>query len=392
MRKITILILCCPLLLITGCWDQKEIQNLAVIKVLAIDKVEDEKEPWVVSALVMDPSAGGGKSGGGEKSVAPEIPWTGSGETLQNAVNSFIKRTPRFSFYGHMSVLIIGENAAKEGVKNLIEVSARFNQTRPRLRVMVTQGMAKDIVETEPEASRTISEELKATVEQSVERLGLSGDVDLVDFAEGLLNPQRDPVASNVHIIYPQEKRGEKRAGPFNSILIEGLGVFSGDKLVGWLNKEETLGLLLLTQPISRGEIPVNFDFEGKTLSYFLSKSKLKVETRVVDGKLEADIHVKTSGAMIENDGVVLNQENLEVLQQKINERLLELTGNTVQKVQSYESDCLGLTENLYRFHQGQFKQIGSDWHNIFTQATVNITVESLIQNTGGLVESFDGR
>lgn len=388
MRKIVYLLLCCSLFLITGCWDQKEIQDLAAIKVLAFDKIANGKEPWVVSALVVNPAAVGGKSGDGEKSVSPEIPWTGSGATIQDAINSFIKRTPRHTFFGHMNVLIIGEDAAKEGVNTLIEASERFYQTRPRLRVMVTQGMAKDILETEPESTRTISEELKETAERSVERQGISVNVDLIDFSEGLINSLRDPIASKVQVIYPQEKR-EKRAGPYSSILIEGLGIFHKDQLAGWLNKEEAFGLLLLTRPIRKGEVPVSFDFEGKTLSYLLSKSKPKMETRLVDGKLVADIYIKTAGSITDNEGVILNRENLDAVQQKISERLLQLTEETVQKVQGYESDCLGLKENLYHFHQSQYKGIESDWREVFAQAAVNITVESQIQNTGGFSESL---
>jgi spore germination protein KC len=386
--RVLVLFLVCFLLLSTGCWDQKDVATLAVVRVLTIDLIpENGSDKWKMGALVFKPSGKAGEQGQ-SKVLAPEIPWIATGLTMEEAIIDFVKRSPRFLFFSHTNVVIIGERAASERTKDIIELTERYREARPNILIMVTKGEAYKFTETEPELGLSNSEEIKTMSEITAEPLGLTVRSPLGEFGACLLSSDRDVVATRINMIHTSEQRGEKLAGPPKTTMLEGVAVFSNQKLVGWFDKEETRGYMFITQK-NTGMIKIAMERKGKEFTYVITRSKPKLMTKLVGEKLAVNLKISAQGSIYEGNGMNLDAEGVKEVEEIAAERIKGMVLNTIDKAKEYNSDCLGFSQNLHRWHVADWKKIKDNWRAAFANADVNLQVEVDLSDTGQLGESF---
>ncbi|WP_407313372.1 Ger(x)C family spore germination protein [Desulfosporosinus sp. SB140] len=380
-----------------GCWDQRDSNNMAIITVLGFDRITDEDgtDKWQISAFLMPSGAGDGTvsgsgGGGGEKPAKEEIVWRGKGLTISEAIQDFTKRSPRDSFFADANSVIIGERAAKEDLLTIIDYLNRLREQRPGSFIMVTKGNASRLFEAEPEAEISVSRDLKELAQGTARSTGIAEGVKLMNFTTNLLSTDRDPVAPEVRLITPQEKRGEEPAGPPKALLVEGLGVFKDAKLVGWLNKEETMGYNLITEKITAGNVIIRVKRNDKWFGFLVQKSKPKIKTTLIDNKLNVNVTLEVKGSVAEDNGIDLSPGEIDQVEQAISEQIEQIVMNTIETVRGYESDCLGFSEDLHRYSPKDWKEIKSHWRETFVDANVDVQVKASIENTGRLGQRLE--
>lgn len=387
-----------------GCWDQRDSNNMAIITVLGFDRITDVDglDKWQISAFVMPSGAGaGGGSGGGGasasagastggKSSKEEIEWRGKGLTISDAILNFTKRSPRDPFFADAYSVIIGERAAKEDLLMIIDYLNRLREQRPGSFVMVTKGNADLLFEAEPEAEISISRDLKELAQSTARSTGISNGVKLMNFTSDLLSADRDPVAPEVRLITPQEKRGEEPAGPAKSLLVEGLGIFKDAKLVGWLNKEETMGYILVTKKVTEGDIILQVKKDGKWFGFLVQKSTPKLKASLIDDKLNIQLMINVKGSIAEDSGVDLAPNELDQVDNAISEQIRQMALKTIETVQGYESDCLGFSEELHRYSPQDWEKVKGSWRETFLDANIDVQVNARVENTGRLGQRLE--
>ncbi len=284
---------------VTGCWSSREVEDLAIIKMIGLDRItEEDVAMWQVSARIFKPEL----SPKGETSKsATEILVKGTGATIQEADLQYLKRIPRFPFFGHMNSVVIGEQAARESIEEVLGIHMSHVQDRPRTFILVTQGEALDILGAEPDMASTISREIAAIMEDKAKKFGTSMGVTSVEFVECLLSPDRDAFLPKISLYYSD--KDEKTAK--KSIAVEGFGIFRGPKLVGWLNKEQATGLLFLCQKEVKGaSIIIPIKDEGNLFTYSVHSTKNRIKPTMEDGKLSFKVTVQIKGTIWEPSGI----------------------------------------------------------------------------------------
>ena len=92
--------------LLSGCWNQRELNKIAIVMAMGVDKVE-QTDNYRVSFQVVNPGAvASGQTGGG--AGAGEMPvtvFTSTGRTLLEAIRKSSQRVPRELFFSHMQLL-----------------------------------------------------------------------------------------------------------------------------------------------------------------------------------------------------------------------------------------------------------------------------------------------
>jgi spore germination protein KC len=386
-RVITNCLLTFLLLSISGCWDSKEVEDLAITTLIAWDRItEDNVDKWQVSSRILDME--GKKSGeqSGQKSLGSEILVKGTGLTVQEAFSDFTKRLPSMIFYQHNTAIIIGERAAKEDLGNIVENFIRYPGARPRTFLLVTQGEAFKVLQAKPDLASNLSKEIKKLAEQTAQQNGVSYGVTLIEFTKGLLKADRDSVISKI-ILYKTEK-GEESVP--ETIIVEGLGVTSKNKLAGWLNQEETLGYLFITQKVRNAEIPIPIVKDEAIFSFWLEDCKSSIKSEFNGGTPTFTISIKAKGAIHENNGLPLDSEEILTMEEAIEDRMRSIAIKTITKSKEYNSDFLGLTEKLHRFHPSSWKEIALDWRERFKESDIKVEVEASIKNIGTTSKKLD--
>lgn len=378
----------------TGCWDHRDINDLAVITVLGFDKItsEDGVDQWQVSSFVMQAGKAGGQTGAsaGGQEGRPEIIWKGTGLTISDAILDFIKRSPRFPFFSDTYSVIIGERAANEELLVIIDYLNRLREQRPGAFVMVVKGKASELFEAEPEAAISVSRALKDQAQNVADAKGIAKGVTLLNFTADLLSSDRDPVATQVRIIPTVEKRGEELAGPPKTILVEGLGIFKDAKLVGWLNADETIGYNLLTSKILNGDIIIRVKKEAKWFVFLVEKSKPKIKAKLIEDKLNINVEIEVGGRITEDNGINMAPSDIAGVEYAISEQIGAMVMHTIETVRGYESDCLGFSEELHHSSAKDWKKVKAHWRETFLEANVVVNVSVKVENTGRLGDKLE--
>jgi spore germination protein KC len=380
-RRLCVLLLLFSMLILStfssGCWSSKEVENMAIVTSMGFDLVsENGEDKWQLTQKMLSPVGKKGSEQSPQKGGSEKL-LVGKGATQQEAIIESVAHISRWPFWGHLSITVIGERAARQGIQPFADLAARYWETRPRMFVTVARGEALKVLEVEPEVEATLSKEIRTLAEQKVQSTGTSYGVILSDFLAWLTSPDRDAVAAQIKVIPPQE------GGKGKSVLIEGLGVFRDDKLVGWLNKEETTGYLLIAQKITKGKTAIPVKVGEKVITYFVGISKSKIEPMVTGDKLSFRVTIKTQGEVAESNGIELSSEDIEKVEKSAGETIRGLAEKTIEKAKEYKSDFLGFTEKLHRSNLEEYQKLGEHWREAFSEADVEVVVDAKIIRSG---------
>ncbi|NLT94509.1 MAG: hypothetical protein GXW85_03070 [Clostridia bacterium] len=142
-RYLFLLVVIIPLLF-SGCWDKKEINQIGFAVGLGLDKEGGDYQ--ITTQMALPALLEGG--GGGEE---PPV-WlvSGKGRTIFEAIRDVNTRSARKPFWGHLNVIVFGEEVAKDGLVPVLDLLSRGKELRRSNYVVVAQGKAKDILEAQP--------------------------------------------------------------------------------------------------------------------------------------------------------------------------------------------------------------------------------------------------
>ncbi len=115
---------------LTGCWDRTEINDLAFILTTAVDLEEDGSIRY--SVLLPLPGSMGGPTGGGGGTAGNTTYYIDSavGDTIRSAQAKLQKRMSRRMFLAHRRTLVVGEEYAKKGIREIFDATARTAESR----------------------------------------------------------------------------------------------------------------------------------------------------------------------------------------------------------------------------------------------------------------------
>ncbi|MDP4161318.1 MAG: Ger(x)C family spore germination protein, partial [Bacillota bacterium] len=281
------------------------------------------------------------------------------------------------------SVYVLGERLAKEKLGEWIEGSKRYYEVRPHAYFMVTKGEAFQVLQAGPEISPTLSKEVLEMNKQTIRQNGVSLDVTLAQFGAWLMSPDREAVLPAIKLIYPQELKGADANGPNKAVAIEGLGVFRGTKLVGWLNREESIGSQLIMENRSSGAVFLQVDVDGRKFTYTLQRSKHKVKSSLVGDKPTFQVTIETQGSVADPEEETISTEELSRMEDAAAEKIREIAFQAIDKAKEYDSDFLGFTEKLHRTNPSAWQKIEPHWRESFQEADVDVEVKAKILDTG---------
>lgn len=111
------------LLLLSGCWERKEVNDIAIVTATGVDLLDDESIR--VTVLLAVPRLIGTTSaqGGGESKLESSAGWIVSeqGKTVMDAFTGLQDKLPRKLFLSHNRTIVVGEKLARNGIFPLLD-------------------------------------------------------------------------------------------------------------------------------------------------------------------------------------------------------------------------------------------------------------------------------
>lgn len=389
MKKCIVLLLVLTLFL-SGCWDKRELNELGITMALGIDKIENE---YVVSAQVVVPSEVSMRASTGRSSVTL---FQATGESVYEAFRKMTKISPRKMYPGHLQILVISEDLAKEGVAESLELLSRDWELRSDFYVVV----AKDITASEVLNVTTAIESIPANkmfnaLKVSEKNWAGTEGIILDELVTNLISDGKEAVLTGIQVLGNKEtgssKQNVESITPSTRIQYDDLAVFKGDQLVGWLNEEESRGYADITNAVKKTVTSIPCPQEGEiTIEIFQYNSKIKGSMK--KGEPEVDIKIQAEG----NIGEVLcsidimKPETIDELEKIYEKEVKGIITQTIETVQNeYKSDIFGFGEAIHRSNPKKWEQMKEHWDEKFSDLTVNVQIDMNIRRTGTVNNSF---
>ncbi|MCW2279341.1 Ger(x)C family spore germination protein [Heliophilum fasciatum] len=208
--------LSCLTLLLAGCWDRNELEQLAFVLTLGIDRsVDNQIDVMLRVAVPVGVEAGPGKKAGGGTVSGTTKVLTVTARSVPEAISLAEATIERQIDFRHLRIVVFGEQLAKEGLLPYLDVFERYHQFRRSTYIWIAkEGAARHIfLTTDPVLEKSVSryaEDLARLVPQ----LSFFRMATLHEFINETDSPQVDAVLPIVAVnpIVEREKKENNNA------------------------------------------------------------------------------------------------------------------------------------------------------------------------------------
>ncbi|MBU7314694.1 Ger(x)C family spore germination protein [Paenibacillus oleatilyticus] len=391
-RMLAIMALLPMLLLLTGCWSQREIDDLSLVAGIALDKAHEtkvetalnkngaarKKENLIsITYQIFTSSSGGGqgKGGGGSSEKKRYENFTETGDLLLESTREISLRTDRPIFAQHFKTLVIGDELLRTTpFWNFMDLMYRESEFRPSALVFVSRGLGRETFE------------LKGTKEIPAFRI-----LKMVDnqYKSTRILPS---VTLAKLLTYLQSKSSfllQAIIKGGGEIKFAGAGIIHGQsgKLVGFLDEDELSSVTLITGKVRGGVVKYTDEETGQKNLYEILSYKSDIVPRVEGDNISFEVRIESRGRLSES--WVMNEKSF-------NDRFLKRQGQyvakqverdirqTLQKMQKqYKADVFGFSKEL-RIHEPKtWDKVKSQWDQKFSQAEVRLHVKTIVTEYG---------
>lgn len=367
------------LILLTGCWNRIEINDIAIVTAIGIDLTEDDEIHLSLQVAVPSKLGSSGPTGGSSEKSTFVISETGS--TISEAFRNIQGKLSRTIFFSQSRIVIIGEKFAKKSVSHVIDFQTRYAEPRINSFVMVTNGDASTIIKSMPKFESISAEEIK-----EMAKLGLSVKVYVRDFLNMLLTDGIEPFAPKL-TLEPLEVHTKNKSE--KTLAVNGIAVFKKDKLIGWMSEEETRGLLWLRNEMEEGVITTSVPKENGSgnISMEITRAEVKTVPILKNHELKMNVNIITELAVIENDSQLnlFDTKALEDIETEVNNRIKDKVQMVIDKGQKeYNSDIFGFGHLIYQKYPKEWNaKYKNNWEEEFSELEVTINSKALIRRIG---------
>ncbi|WP_339253313.1 Ger(x)C family spore germination protein [Paenibacillus sp. FSL P2-0136] len=353
---------------LTGCWNYAEVDDMAIVAGVAIDKNENGK--LLLTAEVVDTGGSADKAQAGYKMVSL------SGNTMFEIVRNMISMTGKKLFWSHAKAIIISEEAAREGLVKVIDWYSRDTETRSDVFIFVSgEKTAREVLNLNSTTEAILSFEL-AQMMRDERYTNTAPTVEIWDFIDKLETSGINATAPIIHI---HRKNGEE------SERVVGTAVFVKDRMVGKLSGDETKTMLIVKNVLKGGVLAVDDKRGNPAYSLEIISNQTKLKHQMVDGKLQIDIRTVTKTALDEvmtPDGF-LKDETLQDIEQRAAEQLQADILALIHKMQQeYDADIFGFGESLYENQPKLWDKVKDRWPEVFAGLEVSVKSKVTIQSS----------
>lgn len=385
-------------LLITGCWDRHELNEIGIVTATAIDinKQEYEVTFQIVNPSAVAPSTVGGAGGG---SVTPVTTITTADETIASASRKTSDESSRRLFFSHNRIIILSEAVAKKGIATLVDFYLRDPQIRETASIIIMKKKASEALMYVPPLDKVSSNAIKGLLNFGERTLSDVWDVNLSELAGDLAGDPSVSVLPELELQGTPIENGSlenlKTTKQTNNFRLSGFAVFKKDKMVGKLDREESIGLSWIRGKINKGLIEFNAcpsKNQRLRIAYKVTTASSKLSSEIKNGKLRMNINVEADGDIHESDCPtdLSDPQTIKHLEEKISEQIKLQMEKTLKKTQkTYRTDILTFAGTVHRQHPKLWRKLEPKWETEFPILPVTITVDAKIRRVGLINKPF---
>lgn len=384
--KLFYIILCMTIIMVTltGCYDNREIEDLAYVVAIGIDEADNNMFNLTFQTAV------------------PKSITTGEGETTDiksfktdNFLSGF-RKTGRYLSkkinLSHTKIIVVSEEIAKRGLLPFLNGLQNYMELRPNVNIIVAANGAKNYIE-------SLQPKISANPTKYYDMMFKSYQTDfrvpssqLGDYLYRTRSTGSQPVTIYTEVDNtvveskkpdtdkPEEGAGEEK----KSMSIKGLAVFNRDKMKGSLDSEETSLYALMTGSIDTIKLEVKdpLDERYKILSNVSLDRSSKTSVQVYGDKPQINIELNLHADIeaVQSNIIYSDTAKLQRVQKEYEDYLKNEMNSLLSKASNtYKSDIFGFGQIAKKNYSSvsQWEQI--KWHEIFPNAVYKVSINMTV-------------
>ena len=379
MKKFVLIVITLFILLISsGCYNYKEINDMAIVSSIGIDK-DNKNDKYIVSAQIMN-------SKESENSEDSQITvYTKEGDTVHEALRNITLKSPRKLYGNHLSKIVLSEEVAKEGIDNILDTFNRVTEVRNEFIItIVKEDKASDVLKVLTTTESIPAEYVKLSLKIADETSGLTYATKLDEFISLYLKKGIDPVVP-VLKIDKKEKKGTTinnitTTNPISKIVIEDLAVTNKGKLETYLKNEEVIGYNFLRNQIQKMIIPVKCDDENNYASISILKNKTKSSAEKKDNKYIINFNINSEAIITEYNCKkdLTDEKVIKELEKDTEKKIKRYIKKSLNKQKETKGKFLGLERIIYL----DYPKYKNEDYSVKYNVNVNLVRKGEIRNS----------
>ncbi len=365
----------------------------------------NKTDEFTVSLQKLSSSAKGAESNGKSEASVGNAGAVHSvtSKTIYGAVSELQSFVTKKLFLGGTEILVIGEDAAKYKLIDIIDLIDRTPSLRERINIVIAENAEETLSTVDYSKTSPSGTEISNLIEQSANS-GTSRSVTAQDFSEMLAIGGLEAVAP--HVISSSNQKTEAKGGAEENVrsyeervgnnILEGLAVFKGDHFVGYLNDKESKGYIwIIGKKVNELKTAISSDNNLDFAYYYIKRSRTSMSVELENDQPVINIKVSIIATLrknlTDNESDILLPKELEELEIMLSNSVksdIEAALNKCQK--EYKSDVFGFGFKLFRENPKLWHaKYENEWDELYPELPVNIEVDSKITGTGTNIRKF---
>lgn len=322
MKKILIIIL--TLLLCTGCFDYKEINDLAIINAIGVDYEDDE---YIITLEILNDQI--------DKDSSKITSYTkvGHGKNLTSAIENAADKLSKQLIFNHIKLMILSKSIIEEKFENIIDLFLRNTYFRENFYVI---SATKNKPETLLNHTTNEAPIASTAITDTLESIRYSSNTNVLkkfdEMVEEVITYGIDTCFSNITL-------------KDNEFIVDGMSIFNNYSYKSNLSNEYVKIYNLLIDNFDRPTYTINYD----NLSFTTAINNGKINTEIKSGTI--NVTGNLMGRIIDNDPKynIRDPKNLERIDNDFTNLLNKKIPEFIKVLQDNNSDILGITRNYYK-------------------------------------------
>ncbi|WP_341277714.1 Ger(x)C family spore germination protein [Paenibacillus sp. FSL H8-0537] len=367
------------LLLLSGCWSQINFDQLTVVSAIGLDL--NKQGQLQVTVQLVNPTLPVA-AGGGVQQRRAIATYTANGITVEDALETIRKQAKKSLFFSQTKVLLIGERLAKQGLNDSMDFFWREPNQNFNCWVMVSRRPVKEVLTDSKELQAVAAEEWKAYFKNKTYK-PTSGGIQLYQFLPRLEQ-------SGFQVAVPGLLQVGKSGSKDLVMEITDLAVFRNNKMVGWLNSEETQVVSWLTKLSSLGLFQMTTK-DKKSIMFELKNIHIAMKPAFENGQLQMNVRMKTRASIKTSTEVMdlTEKKTTDLIKTELSSAIAASIEGTLHKLfHSYKSDAVGFGETIHRKDPKIWEMLKEGWNEELANIKVQSSISIELVKSGLLIDS----
>lgn len=420
---ISILIMLLSFTTLTGCYNSKELDDLAYIIGIAVDKGTEKKFMITLQIAVPVKIASEGSEPGKDSSTLITI----EADSLSSAISYASTRTSKEMKLSHNKIIVFSEEIAKTELTNCVNAFISSQEIRPRTSIVVCPDEARKFLENAFPVLETNPARYYDLLLASAEHTGYTTKTELIDFYLNNKSKYINPIAIHGSITTYQDPTGPSDPNPPSAASdsssdnesqdsssksgggsssddsgsagnsssssssgsqdsnqeqnkedltpeLYGIAVFANNVMVGTLTNYEVLAHSIMTNSLQE----VNFDLAETTVS-ISQRKRPQIKVNVNENIPHIDITVLLDARLLYSGDNLdyLQGNNKKDLQQKLEKEFRNIITTYLDKTtKEFKSDIVGFGKILKANYLTIEELDKINWLDIYENSTFDLKVK----------------